>query len=389
MNDKCRMQGILNHSLSGLKANPFLAQRIISQSDSRKPQKAKLSFIIICVITMLLIGTMTALAAGVENINAILYKIWPEAARTLRPLNLSDEKAGIRLDVLSASMCEDHLLIAYSLTDLTGDRINSNTECNIIINGLSGLDYNPDKIVSYDPITHQIIYAAYVGYSSLESQEGLSESALLNNVHTIEFTVTGIVNPLQTVIDLWPLMTDQEYKSESVPGPTNPSILGTIITDDSFNGTTIEIPHVLNPENNLGIPIIDGVELSGIGWIDGMMHVQLHIPHHSVSIETEHISSIYYQYLSYVILKDQQGNEITWGDSPYIQQLIENQYYVSEIGWIENDELWIEKVFPVRPEDMDHYVIYGEFEDRTNLWDFAGYEWQVSFPTNMIQVEVK
>ena len=74
MNDKCRMQGILNHSLSGLKANPFLAQRIISQSDSRKPKKAKLSFIIICVITMLLIGTMTALAAGVENIYAICEK---------------------------------------------------------------------------------------------------------------------------------------------------------------------------------------------------------------------------------------------------------------------------------------------------------------------------
>jgi hypothetical protein len=118
-----------------------------------------------------------------------------------------------------------------------------------------------------------------------------------------------------------------------------------------------------------------------------MMHVQLHIAHHSISTETEHVSSVYSQYLGNIILKDQEGNEITWIDSPYRQQLKNNKYYVYEIGWIEDDELWIENIFPVKPEDMNQYVIYGEFENRSSLWDFAEYEWHVSFPTNMIGVE--
>ena len=67
------------------------------------------------MITVLMLCTMTALAAGVEDINAILYELWPEAARALRPLNLGDEQAGIRLDVLSAELSDDHYLVTYSL----------------------------------------------------------------------------------------------------------------------------------------------------------------------------------------------------------------------------------------------------------------------------------
>ena len=37
MDEKRRMQAVLNHSLSGLKENPFLAQRVIAQGKGEKP----------------------------------------------------------------------------------------------------------------------------------------------------------------------------------------------------------------------------------------------------------------------------------------------------------------------------------------------------------------
>ena len=46
------------------------------------------------------------------------------------------------------------------------------------------------------------------------------------------------------------------------------------------------------------------------------------------------------------------------------------------------------KIFPVQPEEMDQYIIYGEFTNlRANYEDLLQYEWEVSFPSNMIQAE--
>ena len=84
---------------------------MLAQAKGEEPVKKRISFGVIIIVAVLLIGTVTALAAGVEDINAMLYKIWPEAARALRPLDLSVEEAGIRLDILSASLTDDQLLI--------------------------------------------------------------------------------------------------------------------------------------------------------------------------------------------------------------------------------------------------------------------------------------
>ncbi len=54
------------------------------------------------------------------------------------------------------------------------------------------------------------------------------------------------------------------------------------------------------------------------------------------------------------------------------------------------DDLWIEKIFPVQPEEMEQYVIYAEFTDlvpEDEIENLLQYEWQVTFPGNMIQIE--
>lgn len=66
MDDKLKMQNILNHSLSGLKENPFLAQRIIAQAKGEKPVKRKISLaLVLCIVLgIAAIGTACALLAS-------------------------------------------------------------------------------------------------------------------------------------------------------------------------------------------------------------------------------------------------------------------------------------------------------------------------------------
>ena len=384
MDEKRKMQEILNHSLSGLKENPFLSQRVIAQGKGEEPVKKRVSFSVVIIIAILLIGTMTALAAGVEDINAMLYKIWPEAARALRPLNLSDEVGGIRLDVLSASLTDDQLLITYSLTDLEGDRINADTSCSAIIeipwmNQGSG----SDEMLSFDAETHQAVYASHIEYTSLSLPEGAVYGS-----DTITFRVNGLKGSEQKTLDLWPLMTDQDYTVEAVTAPPE-SGLETIVQDDKAADMKKTLPKILNPANNLHIPITDNIELSGIGWIDGNLHVQIHVSNYAIYVEYEHggIADMA-RYASYINLRDHNGNDVMWAPGFFIQLLKDKPYYIWGINWREGDEQWIEKIFPVQPEEMDQYIIYGEFTNlRANYEDLLQYEWEVSFPSNMIQAE--
>ncbi len=384
MDEKRKMQEILNHSLSGLKENPFLSQRVIAQGKGEEPVKKRVSFSVVIIIAILLIGTMTALAAGVEDINAMLYKIWPEAARALRPLNLSDEVGGIRLDVLSASLTDDQLLITYSLTDLEGDRINADTSCSAIIEiPWMSQGSGSDEMLSFDAETHQAVYASHIEYTSLSLPEGA-----VYDSDTIIFRVSGLRGSEQKILDLWPLMTDQDYKVEAVSAPPESSP-ETIVRDIEAADMKKTLPKILNPANNLHIPITDDIELSGIGWIDGNLHVQIHVSNYAIYVEYEHggIADMA-RYASYINLRDHNGNAVMWAPGFFDQLLKDKPYYIWGINWREGDEQWIEKIFPVQPEEMDQYIIYGEFTNlRANYEDLLQYEWEVSFPSNMIQAE--
>ena len=380
----------LNHMAGDIPNETHLAFLTAAAFGKEKTvMKKKLTFSLVCAITILLIGTMTALAAGVEDINAMLYKLWPEAARALRPLNLSVEKAGIRLDVISATLTDDHLLITYSLTDTKGDRINENTRCAAIIElPLVEECFGSDEMLSFDADTHQAIYASYYKFTTTP----LSEDGLFDfDSGTISFTVNGLMSPMQTKIDLWPLMIGQDYSVEAVPAPPE-SGPETMVRDLEAADTEKTLPNILNPENNLHIPITDDIELSGIGWIEGNLHVQIHVSNYSTRVENEYggISDIA-RYTSYINLLDQDGNSFMRAPGLFTQLLKDKPYFIWGLSWRggrNGDEQWIEKIFPVQPEEMNQYVLYGEFTDlRTNLEDLLQYDWRVSFPSNLIQIE--
>ena len=359
----------------GIDEAPTLQFRVAQKARGEKPMKKKLSLRIICVIAALMIGSMAALAAGVEDVNDALYKLWPEAARALRPLHLSDEHDGIRLDVISATLADDHYLVTWSLTDLGENSIMSNTDCTATLQ-VPVMDEAVGRTerLSWDPELHQAICATYFDYKPRPTS-GVSPE----NADKAYFIVTNLCGyDESTVPDLLSLTNGQDYKVESVPVPSgSPLLYGDGPLDDAA-GQESPVPAVLSPANSLRIPLAENVELSGIGWVDGKLHVQVHLSDYLMHVEADGFIADHVRYSCFVKIHDREGNEVICDDGSGEQRL----------EWAEGSDLWVEQIFPVGQDAVKNCTLDAEISTMvTAREELLRTMWMVSFPTNMIREE--
>ena len=88
-----------------------------------KPKARIRTGLAVALALVLVLGMTTALAALNDDVNQMLYQIWPKAAMALRPVNLVSESQGIRMKVISASLSGPESMITLTMQDLEGDRI--------------------------------------------------------------------------------------------------------------------------------------------------------------------------------------------------------------------------------------------------------------------------
>ena len=120
---------------------------------------------------------------------------------------------------------------------------------------------------------------------------------------------------------------------------------------------------VLNTNNSLEIPVIDGVTLTGIGIVDGALHVQIRYTdiHHT----DNH---------GFLRLSDKNG--ASYDESIRKQEL-------GHVSWFgENFDSWEEYIFDAYPEDLSQIVLQGEF---TTAAPAVEGDWHVTFPLSVIQ----
>jgi len=197
---------------------------------------------------------------------------WPELANSLVPVNASCEKQGIRWEMKAAAVKDDEALFVYTLKDLQGDRINAGT----------GILHWPDLTddigerdtggkggpVSFDEATGELLYAECIKYKSRILPE--------DRRVTVGFENLSIDN--QTSVDLLPMLEQYGEKAETVDPPT----LLPVFRDD---GTYMRLVpdeeackgvKVLDYTKPLNVPLAKDITLTGIGWVDDVLHVQLH-----------------------------------------------------------------------------------------------------------------
>ena len=329
--DKAFVRHSIDTGLESMQGNPFLAQRILNQERTEQPvMKKKISFAFILAMILLLAFATTAIAGAFnEDFNAWLYRIWPEAATTLMPVNMSCENNGIRLEIISAVADGEELYITYSMEDLDRkDRLN--TECSPVmyVDDVRNYDWEASfEQPIRDEETGKIIFGEHFTYHG-----NITAADNVLNAHVHSFISHG-----QTaLVDLFPYL--EQFGSE-VKTVTVPEGAGTLWRADVYAEQDIEnrsgsVPadtQVIDPAYSREIRLADTVFLSGIGMVDGQLHVQLHFVDHRKRTIGEYLDTVSCRPdETDVLLRDKDSE--TWHDEKYqVQDVLGGA--VCGIGW--------------------------------------------------------
>ena len=328
--DKAFVRHSIDTGLESMQGNPFLAQRILNQERTEQPvMKKKISFAFILAMILLLAFAATAIAGSVnEDFNAWLYRIWPEAATTLMPVNMSCENNGIRLEIISAVADGEELYITYSMEDLEKDRLN--TECSPFMYVDDARSYDWESSFEQpirDEATGKIIFGEHFTYNG-----NITAADNVLNAHIHSF----ISHEEPVLVDLFPYL--EQFGSE-VETVTVPEGAGTLWRADVYAEQDVEkrsgsVPadtQVINPAYSREIRLADTVFLSGIGMVDGRLHVQLHFVDHQKRTIGEYLDTVSYRPdETEVLLRDKDSE--TWYDEKYLVQDLPGGA-VCGIGW--------------------------------------------------------
>ena len=307
----------------------------------------------IAAAVVLLTAATGALAAVNEDINALLYRVWPWASQALKPVNLSCEDQGIRMEVVSASLQGQEAFVTLTMQDVTGGRLDGTAD--LFDSETLHLPYDGSgtcTLLDYDEETRTASFAVYMRFSEQPSE-----------TDKVTFSVSRILTgKRETTVDLTPLLGKIE-EAETVPVPN--SIRGGSVGDaDSLSDIGI-----LNPENSLEISVTEGVTLTGAGMAGGVLHVQ--IRYDDIYHTDNH---------GFLTLTDTKGNEYGHGELPNGVSTV--SWFGRETNGIVYSDSWQEYFFTEYPENLEELVLTGEFTTADPAMEG---DWQVTFPLESIR----
>lgn len=281
--------------------------------------------------------SISALAATVDPVYQILFHISPTAAQTLKPVNLSCEDQGIRMEVISAAIYENEAVISLSLQDLTYNRIDETTDLFDSYRINRPFDSTAScSFVSFDEETGKATFLIHISQWNNEKIEGdkitFSFTEILSQKRTFDEKLSGL--------DLSKVTTAEEtQKPESIRGGG-----GMGLVDYETDCLVPIVGGILSP--------IDGVSITNIGVIDNKLHIQIYF---------EDILS--YDNHGYIDLRNEAGNKAEYDSISFWDDERVGSY----------DEI----VYDLSPEDIGNYQAYGHFVTCKNI---TKGNWQVTFP---------
>ena len=398
--DKAFVQHAIDTGLESMQGNPFLAQRIMNQERTEQPvMKKKISFAFILAMILLLVSIATAVAGAVnEDFNTWLYGIWPEAAMKLMPVDMSCENKGIRMEVISAVNEGSQVYVTFSMQDLEGDRITRNTTADVSAqSGSINTSFSQTAEPLYQPDNKTMVFGWRIRFD-----DNLQEHK------TLTFSVDSLIPDQIQFIDLLPLYRQYAAGAKTMPVPENASALRNARPDeirqsgpagssdpDSLpeedlaflcyaNGQKTDIPEgmrVLDNHSGLEIPLTEDVALSGIGMVDGQLHVQIHMfskGYHPVN--PDHDTGYW------INMYDAAADKIFTSRARYTDpDKLPNG--ISEILWNESlkngrKEYWREWIFAVDTEPTEAQKLHAEIHTYNGSVDGP---WQADIPLRLIR----
>lgn len=270
-----------------------------------------------------------------------LYMISPQAAQTLKPVRMSCEDNGIKLEVISSTVNEKEADIYISVKDLTGDRIDETTDL---------FDsYSINKPFSSNATCQ------FVSYNTIQKEA-------LFLIHITQWDKTDIAGDKIT-FSVHKLLSNKDIFDDEISQidlsavSYNPPTLHEIPQIRGYNGSIAENRNsksvsLMKPVSPISLPVL-GVQISAIGYIDGKLHIQTHFD-----------NVLEFDNHGYVYFIDASGSHIKATSSISFWDETHTGSYE-------------EFVFDLTPDEISSYQLCGYFVTCDTL--IHG-DWQITFP---------
>ena len=215
-------------------------------------------------------------------------------------LNIQDYKAadgdqakeGIEMALINAVAEDNEMYLTFSMKDLEGDRINAYSNLymgftyDFANDPMTNMEnYRYDLLDDYmresgetpvcmiwnenpifDPDTKRIIYGEHVTF--------YTGNIPSNGTFTATVPWLG-GDSHSSYVNLLPMLKEYGDQAAVANAPWN----ATYVDNNGYNqklGTLSDTTRVLDWQNGMDIPLTDTIRLSGIGMVDGQLHVQIH-----------------------------------------------------------------------------------------------------------------
>ncbi|MGI6649515.1 MAG: hypothetical protein ACOX5W_10805 [Bacillota bacterium] len=320
------------------------AESFSSQNISFVHKRFSAKRIAALVASVALIFTLAVPALAAADVQAayeILYTISPKIAQELKPVRMSSEDNGIKMEVISAYINGDKAHIYISMQDMTSERIDETTDLfdSYSINRPFSSSATCERI-SYDEESNTATFMISI------TQWGEKEIG----GEKITFTVDKFLSNKQEYHDKI-RQIDLSKVNLSPQTQTDVNMRG-----GSFSGDISEKPeytHYLTATSEGSFSPINGVTVTGVGFIAGKLHIQAY--YENIHETDNH---------GYVYLVNAAGDEI--------------RSEASVSFWdSERSGSYEEYIFDVTPSEINNYELYGHFWTCNSL---SNGDWQVTFP---------
>ena len=246
---------------------PELKTKILQAVESGKKKRGiRPAAVLAAALACLLVFTVPVCVLAAENpgFNSMLYEVSPGLAQFFKPVDLSCEDNGIRLEVESAAVEGDTCQVYLTLQDLTGDRIDETVD----LNDSAGIRQARDcitncRLVEYEEETKTARF--------LLTSTAMDGGSIAGD--KITFSISNFLSHITEYKDVeipvdWENLP-QESPSRDAVYTGGGGAAGETLSEIRKAG----LVRVLKPMEPAAWPV-EGIELTGIGFINGQLHVQ-------------------------------------------------------------------------------------------------------------------
>lgn len=295
---------------------------------------------------ILLLCFSVAIPVGVadsDTVYGLMYFVSPEIAQFFHPVQKSDIDNGIKMEVVSCYIHGDTAEIYIAMQDLTGDRIDETIDLYDSYSILAPFDSSAHcERAGYDENTKTATFLI-----TIQNMNGKDLKNILGD--KVTFTVRQFLSRKKIYKGVKIPYDFTSASQAEITQQVNPTGGGGLAYADT-DTLTVLVPG----EPYTGFPI-EGVSLTGIGFIDGKLHIQTAVKD---PLNNDNHGFMY--------LADKEGNRLE-GEANY--------YFITQNGDIRVD--YQEEIFPVTPEELLKYELYGEFYVSDLM---TNGKWDVTFP---------